>query len=432
MAFLFLCLYTVFLIFRPQDWYAPLHGAPLMLIFLGMAFLLTVIRKDFRYKDMPTLALFALVLVMMASTVFNGWAGGVVKIARDFAPIVMTYLIYANLLTDPVRLRRLCLCIVACTSLMAWHSIGQRETGIGWTGARTVEGNRVTWVGIFNDPNDLGLMLLVAVPMVIMLMRQARSRLTQLMYLSLAALHVYGVFLTRSRGAMLTLGLLLAVAGYRRYGLAKSIAAFVLALPAVVVVVSGMRAVDAEEESAAGRIEAWYTGIQLFKDNPFFGVGMNNFTEYHHLTAHNSYILVLAELGVFGYIAWLLMISAAGVMAWHGLNATLRDTSAGSRPAPPGDFQPPVRGKPKAPLTRVEGAMVLYSLMAYLAAAFFLSRSYIIVLYMICGLAVAYYHRVVPEAAAIGRVNGRQLTAFVVGFVPLSLIALYVIVRVLL
>ena len=59
------------------------------------------------------------------------------------------------------------------------------------------------------------------------------------------------------------------------------------------------------DDSAYGRVEAWYEGIQMFKSSPVFGVGKGMFTDFNNLTAHNSYMLVLAELGFVGSIFFL-------------------------------------------------------------------------------------------------------------------------------
>jgi putative inorganic carbon (hco3(-)) transporter len=431
MAFLFLLLYTVFLILRPQDFLPAFAGAPYMMIFLAGAFLATLLGRKMFFRDVPTLALLGLVLVMMLSSILNGWAGGAINVIRDFGTVLVTYLIYAGLLRDGERIRHACLVICLCTSVVLLHSIQQAEAGVGWTGARTVEGNRVTWVGIFNDPNDLGMLFLIAIPMLLMRAQLARRWLGRWFWTLLAAGHVYGVWLTHSRGALLTLALLSAIAFYRRYGMMKLMVAGLVAMPGLLIMLARMRAIDADEESAYGRIDAWYTGIQLFKSNPLFGVGMGAFTDYHHLTAHNSYILVLAELGATGYMLWTLMISAAMLMVWRAVHGRLTQT-------PPatvndnGGFAMPARPDRRLPPLVVEGNMILYAMVAFLAASFFLSRSYIVVLYMLCGMAVAYFHKARRQDPEIMAVTARSLTAFVVLMVPVSLVGLWFVVRFLL
>lgn len=430
MGFLLLLLYTVFLILRPQDFIPALAGSPYMMIFLAGAFLMTAIGRRLSFTDVPTLALLGLVMVMILSTIANGWAGGVIPILANFGTIVVTYLVCAGQLRDGNRLRWFSLVICICTTVIVFHSVQQAEAGIGWTGAKTVEGNRVTWVGTFNDPNDLGLLFLLALPMLLMRAQLAVSLLPRVLWYSLAAAHVYAVWLTHSRGAMLTLMLLAAIVFLRRYGVIKLMTAAIVALPALYLLFSRMRAIDAEEESAYGRIDAWHAGIQMFRDNPLFGVGLDGFTDYHHLTAHNSYILVLAELGASGYIMWTLMISAAMLMVWRATHGRLKATA----PAPAGmdanaGFSMPAKPENRPSALLVEGNMILYAMVAYLSASFFLSRSYIELLYILCGMAVAYFHKARQVDPEIISVTAKSLTAFVVVMVPFSLVGLYFVVR---
>ncbi|MFN3712166.1 MAG: O-antigen ligase family protein [Alcanivoracaceae bacterium] len=431
MAFLLLLLYTVFLILRPQDFLPAFAGAPYMMIFLAGALLATLMSRRVFLRDLPTVALLGLVLVMMLSSIFNGWVGGAIYVIRDFGTVLVTYLIYAGLLREGERIRHACLVICLCTTVILIHSIEQAKTGIGWTGASAVEGNRVTWVGIFNDPNDLGLLFLVAIPMLLMRAQLANTKIVRWFWYALTCGHVYGVWLTHSRGALLTLGLLSAIAFYRRYGMRKLILAGVVAMPGMLLMLAKMRAIEVDEESAYGRIDAWYSGIQLFKSNPLFGVGMGAFTEYHHLTAHNSFILVLAELGAAGYMLWTLMISAAMLMVWRAVHG--RVSGPVPVPASNGDgFAAPSPPDRRLPALVIEGNMILYSMVAFLSASFFLSRSYIVVLYILCGMAVAYFHKVQRMDPDVVAVTARSLTLFIVLLLPVSVIGLWLMVRILL
>ena len=61
------------------------------------------------------------------------------------------------------------------------------------------------------------------------------------------------------------------------------------------------------------RIESQKNTINIFYDNPIFGVGAGNLDGYNLIknTEHNSYLRVLAELGLFGFMALLLFIVGA-------------------------------------------------------------------------------------------------------------------------
>ena len=54
----------------------------------------------------------------------------------------------------------------------------------------------------------------------------------------------------------------------------------------------------------------------MIRDHPFFGVGKGNFLKHHDLMAHNSILLVAAELGIFGAGFWGMLI----FLAFRALN----------------------------------------------------------------------------------------------------------------
>jgi O-antigen ligase len=149
---------------------------------------------------------------------------------------------------------------------------------------------------------------------------------------------------------------------------------------------SRMSQMNAEEESAHQRIEAWETGFQLMQRSPLWGIGKDQFKEHHYLTAHNSIVLCLAELGI------------AGTMAWIGLfYFVFRDGRVLTRLWAQRDAEtPPVRtdaAHPAARRTPWTGfALLQISLITFLVGAFFLSRTYTPPLFVYLALAVAAGH----------------------------------------
>jgi O-antigen ligase len=70
------------------------------------------------------------------------------------------------------------------------------------------------------------------------------------------------------------------------------------------------------DASSQGRVDAWRTGLRMFVDRPLFGVGIGCFgvahgTEYSRgnwLEAHSLYVQIVAEIGLVGTIAFLLLL----------------------------------------------------------------------------------------------------------------------------
>lgn len=64
--------------------------------------------------------------------------------------------------------------------------------------------------------------------------------------------------------------------------------------------------------NGSGRFEIWNNAITLFYQNQFFGIGWYNFLEYNKIIfnrenyMHNTFLEVLVELGIFGFLIYIL------------------------------------------------------------------------------------------------------------------------------
>ena len=113
------------------------------------------------------------------------------------------------------------------------------------------------------------------------------------------------IVLTQSRGGILVWMAALGVYGYRRFGIRGVVFGALVALPMVFL---GGRSGEEASKSSIERMEAWQTGLDLFRSDPVFGVGLGQFNEYHFLTAHNSYILAMSEMGFLGLVLFLALL----------------------------------------------------------------------------------------------------------------------------
>jgi putative inorganic carbon (HCO3(-)) transporter len=203
--------------------------------------------------------------------------------------------------------------------------------------------------------------------------------LRRVFWLGGAALLLYGVYLTNSRGALLAVLVIGGVYVWYRRGMVTAGVLGVVGLAVMKMLSSRMSELDADESSAAGRVDAWYEGMHMFMSQPLFGVGAGNFTDHNNLTAHNSFVLVLAETGFIGFTLWMAFI---GYCFWM-MVAVLR-------------FKPMALEESAVQLLdwsveRELAMTLLLSLCGMFAAAFFLSRSYNFVLYLVMAVVVGYY-----------------------------------------
>ncbi|KRF02131.1 O-antigen polymerase [Frateuria sp. Soil773] len=374
-------LYLVLTIVRPQDYLPGLAGVPLLPAVLGLAFACWLGAGARRLAAPQFLILPAFLLVLMLSQATNGWTGGALDQLAKFGPAVAAFFVLAACCTSARRVVVTMAVFVLCSMVLAVHGVEQARTGMGWTGVPIGDDGRIQYVGIFNDPNDLGLLFAATVPMAVFLGARSHGA-ARLFWRAGALLLLYGTYLTNSRGAMLAVLVVAGVYVWHRRGALAAGTLGVAGLACMKLLSSRMQELDAGEESASGRVDAWYSGLHMFSSHPLFGVGAGNFTEYNELTAHNSFVLVLAETGFVGFMLWLAFV---GYSFWMML-ALLRHAPA------PGPEQ--AQESPQAAAWREDRAIalaLLLSLCGLFAAAFFLSRSYMIVLYLLTAVVAGHY-----------------------------------------
>ena len=419
MSFFFIQLYLILVLIRPQDYpqWADEFSFPILPTVLGIALLswLVSARKSLSAPQYPLLGVF--LLVLMLSKLVNGWAGGMLEQLQLFGPIVVVFLLLAHA-TSTVRRVTLTMTVFAlCAGVLAVYGIEQVRNGIGWTGQPLSQETRIQYVGIFNDPNDLGLLFVMCLPMAFYLSsRGGFMGLRRLFWLALAGALLWGIFLTNSRGAFVAVAVLVAVFVWRRRGIIWAAllgSGFVVAMMALP---SRMQELDVDEESAFGRIDAWYEGLQMFSGHPIFGVGAGNFTEINPLTAHNSFVLVLAETGIIGYMLWFIFVC-------YGFRMTMAVLHHVPEPA-----------DAATPAWKTERSLATTLLLAqagFFAAAFFLSRSYVILLYLLTALVLGWYTGACERWPALPRFElSRDLIRWPLIAVA-SVAGLYVIVKLL-
>lgn len=421
MAHLFVLSYIVLVYIRPQDYLSALQGVTVLPVFLVASFVvwLGLLNKSFEAPQHKLLPLF--LLSMSASIVFSGWSGGAVGPFTDYGPSVILFYLLSTSLDSADQHARAIRTLAAVTVVLAIHGIEQSWTGIGWSGATLSQGTRITYVGIFSDPNDLALAFVIALPMVGYALTEAKSLVVKSFWLACLAALAYGIFLTNSRGGMLGAIALFLIYLRGRFGLLKTSFAATIGLLGVAMLPTRLNELDAKEESAADRLESWYQGLQMLQQHPIFGVGKGNYTDYHHLTAHNSFVLVFAELGLVGYFLWLSFVGLSLYMVYRIARATLA-------PAPSVSKDDSKNWARYQKISRT----YLFAMVGFLVCAFFLSRSYIILLVILCALCVALYQSVRRRWPAFAPITLGTVAGVILAFQFGSIFLIYVMVRILL
>jgi O-antigen ligase len=275
----------------------------------------------------------------------------------------------------------------------------------GLLGTTSVGGGRVRYRGILQDPNELAWAVSAGLPFALALFGRRRSWAGKGLALLPIALGLACVVMTRSRTGQLAALAALAAFFVRR----PMIAALLGVAAAIPLTLLGGRAGAEAEASTQERIECWREGLSMFRDSPVLGVGPGQFTEHHYLTAHNSFVLCLAELGPLGLFLWTAVVYLCFKTAL-AIERHARSHLAAS------DLRP-------------WAAALVGSWAATAIAAFFLSLSYHPVLWVFVGLTAAL-HAAVRRHDPEWRVHLGWRDAALVGGIDLVVMtAVYAITR---
>jgi O-antigen ligase len=194
------------------------------------------------------------------------------------------------------------------------------------------------YAGAGADPNDLGLVMALSVPMSYWFFLQTRRRVRWL-YIAHLLLAGVTILLTASRGAMLALIVALSIVPAtaalltRRELRIVSVGALLMGAAALIVVPesAGRRLSTIPDElmggELSGRASIWVAGVEMFRDHPFVGVGAGAYLHSVRSNvavpnvAHNTFLSVVAELGIIGlciFCALLgLLVLSVQELPWH-------------------------------------------------------------------------------------------------------------------
>ncbi|TKB46635.1 O-antigen ligase family protein [Thalassotalea mangrovi] len=422
LGFFFLFIYTIALFIRPQEWTYNPDPTPIARYFLIIAFIFFLASQRPKLWGYQSWFLLGIVFLMPISGLWNGWLGGGLFASIDFAIYgLLPFIMYASLVNSPAKRNWIFFLFTLTSIIMVHHGLSQRANpdGIGWTGISLIQDTRIRYVGLFNDPNDMSMFLLMNLPILFYLRSNSQSLIMRFIYLALVAGLLYGIYLANSRGALIGLIFMCLAYCYFQFGTVKATLASIISLPITFIAMSLFREISADEDSAYGRIDAWYEGIQMLKSSPLFGVGANQFIENHGRTAHNSYVLIFAELGLIGYTLWFMTIILTMIMLLKIINI---DSSK---------YESELQDKTLRQNLAL-AKIYFYCLIGFMATAFFLSRSYIVFLYMFLGLAFGVYVQVRAKIPEVSASEEPKTILKILFMAPLSVFTMYIITIVLL
>jgi len=310
-------------------------------------------------------------LVLASSLLYAANTTLVSESLNDFVKDVFITFIVIVLLNNGNRLRGIIWSLLAAGIFMGTISVYQYLTGpFGnnyWGFAQasymqyagTQQGYRIS--GPVGDPNFYAMVMLVLVPLALERLLDERSRPLRLAALWALTVIALTVVFTYSRGGFVALAAAI-FAWFFLYPLRAKYfpililvgIAFLMLIPQEYIArISTLKELISapsvgfrtQDYALRGRASETLAGLEMLKQNPILGVGLNNYT-IHYLSyakslgfapsateraAHNLYIEVAAETGLLGLSVFLVLLGTMAkniIDSWKKLRGTRRDDLA--------------------------------------------------------------------------------------------------------
>lgn len=460
MGFVLSILYFVTCYLTPEVVFGPLARFRIELIIAVLVFFASIgkLPKSFIMKTPQSLALIGLAFAaMMSILVGTRWAGGAVQAFLGFLPNAYGYFLVGLNCDSKRKLQVLVLMLLFVCFFVIGNGSYDLRNGVGSGPVQTLAGNRVDlwninhwtaehpyidvagsdtglyWnfrlkgLGVINDPNDFGQLTVCVIPLVFIFWRRKSALLNMVLVILPVCVLIYGIYLTHSRGALLALVAVAIVFLQRHIGRVPSLVfACGLFVGAMAMNFTGGREISAS--SGEDRVALWGAGLHLFETHPFFGVGIGRMMDHASNTAHNSIVVCAAELGMLGLYFWSMFMLP-----------TVRDSLAVASPRKVSEGEPAALDERAMPYmtTKLEaidrteilrlGRLALLSLTGFLVAGWFLSRAFIMTLYLLGGIVEVIFQMALDR----GMIGPRLRLGPVLRYSGLLACALVVIVYVL-
>jgi O-antigen ligase len=426
LAFFFLFLYTASTLIRPHEmWQTSVEWVTIKTFAIITLLIVLVAQRPIKLYPQHWMLLGLLPLIVMSGFLNGSGMFGIEEAKKLSISAVIPLFLMSTCITT-IRRQHIFMVVCLIAALLMVHNGHVQQTaaeGFGWAlnthsvGYIDLGERRITYLGFFNDPNDLGMFLVMNIPFAIYFYNKGSFTLKVAMLTVLTTLG-YGIFLTGSRGSMLGAGGLLAVyvlvvnAGPRLF-----IMSVILAPIVATVIVSLQKGMDS---SANGRLEAWYAGIQMLMHNPIFGIGKGQFFDHHGLVAHNSYIHVAGELGVPGYSLWggalIFTVFTGYLFIKAAKNESTSENTQLETDKPAEDFEK----------ERLLNKTLFFSLIGFMITGFFISRMFSLLLFIFMGMALASHIRMIKLRPDFVQFFDKSLAIKCMGYCWVVIVAVYI------
>lgn len=319
-----LFLFTLVVYFRPYEWVPGLQSFTSIALVFALATLLIYLPTQLSTEGNLTI----LTTEVKCLLFIVGWALLTMPIAKDpsiawkifdetFSKIVLIFIVTVNTLRTKSRLKGLMWLSIGMGVFLSYQAIDLYRAG-----KFEVEGYRVNvdYGGMFGNPNDMALHLVMFAPLAFVLGIMSKNILSKVAYFVSAALMIGANMVTQSRGGFLGLVAIFAVLVWKlsKKARLKVILASVFVAAAIIVAAPGdygkrvISIFDVSQDASGSHDQRRILlekSIVVTLRNPW-GIGLGNFpiVGERNLQTHNAFTQVSSELGWLCLIAYLIFL----------------------------------------------------------------------------------------------------------------------------
>ena len=359
-----LLLFIALVYVRPEESLVELQGLRLPLLVALTTLVATIFHKLVNRERFVLTPLGGMMVCFGITAVISGALVGMGSVAaQDFGRLVVLVLLMLNLVTNEKRYQQIAATILLFTAYLAIYSIYLYFAG----SALNEDGLlRSKATGIFSDPNDIAGTIVAGLGLSLFRIRSAPKG-WKYFYAALSLILTIAIFFTHSRGGLLAL--LMVIGSYLVISFRPQKAIFIASIIGPILLfglASGhMTNFNSGDASANSRFWFWSNGVEHFIQKPIFGIGYKGFLDINDgMTAHNSFVLCFTELGFIGYFFWMSCI----YLAFRKL------------------YLPITISKSDKYVSDIQASRV--ALAGFLMASFWISRTYVPILYLLISLPV--------------------------------------------
>ena len=317
-------LFTLVVYFRPYELIPALASFRSLALVIAVVTLLVYLPTQFASEGSLTILTTEVKCVLFIAF----WALLTMPIAKDpstawttfndtFIRVIVIFIVMVNTLRTRARLKGLMWLSISVGVMLSYQAIQMSQEGVFKT-----EGYRVSvdFGGMFGNPNDMALHLVIFTPIAIALGLAARNKPARLLYFAVAGMMIVGNMVTQSRGGFLGL---MAIAAVLIWKLGKrqrfKVILISLAVGALVLAFApgdyGVRVLSIfipsldTVGSSDQRKELLQISLLVTLRNPQ-GIGIGNFpiVGVQNLQTHNAYTQVSSELGWLAFVCYVIFI----------------------------------------------------------------------------------------------------------------------------